>query len=152
MQEKPNALKWNLLWVLQQLFAFLDEFVHDGPLVLKLVQGFLLPLNQLFYVFNTTGSNLSCGAEHDTIQELNMRCQLITIGITFPVQVDFKLGLLNSWNKSLMFNNYCFEIVRISCFFVLWSFCHQDFKHLFEPSLDVCSFQIFAQSLKRQSL
>ena len=94
-----------LLWVLKELFALADQVRDNGFLGLKLVQRLLLPLNQLLYVFNTAGSNITSGAEHDAIQKLNVRFQFITIGIAFPVEINFNCCLGDSGDEVLVLLN-----------------------------------------------
>ena len=98
-----------LLRVFHELFALADEFRDNAPLGLKLVQRLFLPLNQLFNVLNTAGSNVTGGAEHDSIQELNMGFQFITEGVTLPVEINLDLGLEDGGDEILVFLDQGFQ-------------------------------------------
>ena len=95
-------LKIILLWVLKKYFALGNEVSDNAFFGLHLRKRLLLSLNQLFNILNTAGSNVTGRAEHDSIQELNMGFQLITISITFPVEINFDLGLEDSGNEVLV--------------------------------------------------
>jgi len=84
----------NILWILKKLFTLGDEFSDNCPSCLQLVERLLLPFNQFFNIFYTARSNVSCRAQHDSIKELNVRLQLITISITFPVKIYFDLKFM----------------------------------------------------------
>ena len=104
----------NILRVFQKLFAFLNKLKHKVAFALKLAERFLLSLNQFFYIFNARRSNVSGGAEHDTVQEFNVGFQLITIGITFPVEINFDLSCENSGDKVFVFSNEIIKPVVLS--------------------------------------
>ena len=116
-----------LLWILKKHFALRDEIFDNSSFGLHLSKWLLLPLNQLLDILNTAGSNVTSRAKHDSIQELNMGFQLITISVTFPVEINFDLGLENSWNEFLMLGN---DNVQFACVvgpLVFASLSHQDF-------------------------
>merc|ERR1719320_921545 len=77
-----------LVWVLQDNLALGNKVCDNALLGIKLRERLLLPLNQFVNILNAGRSNVSGGGQHDSIKELNMRFQLITIGITLPVQVN----------------------------------------------------------------
>merc|ERR1711899_387994 len=85
--------------VLKKLSTLGDEISDDTTLGLQLSERLLLSLNQLFNVFNTARSNVTCGAEHDSVQKFNVWFQLITIGVTFPVEINFNLSFEDGWDK-----------------------------------------------------
>merc|ERR1711973_72086 len=113
---------------------------------------FFLSLNQLINIFNTGRSNVSGGRHHDTIKELNMGLQLITIGIALPVQVHHNLGLSDGRDELFMLLDEGIQFVRFILLLILGSFSHQDLKDLSQPLLDLSPFQIFAQSVEVISL
>ena len=55
-----TCFTFNLLGILQELFALGDELTHDSPLGLKLAERLLLSLNQLLHVLNAAGCNVTC--------------------------------------------------------------------------------------------
>merc|ERR1719507_2610166 len=91
--------EFRFVWVLKKYFALRDEVFDNVPFGLHLRKRLLLSLNQLFNILNAAGSNVTGRAEHDSIQELNIGFQLVTISITFPVEINFDLGLENSGNE-----------------------------------------------------
>ena len=137
-----------LLWVFHELFALGDQVLDNGSLGFKLSKWLFLSLNQLFDVFNTAGSDVTSGAEHDSVQEFNMRFQLITESVTFPVKIDFDLSFGYSWDKVLVFLNEGFQFLVLHSLLIFAPFCHQDFQNVDQPFLDIRAFQILAQSLK----
>jgi hypothetical protein len=88
-----------ILWVLKELLALGDELTNDCPPCLQLAEGLLLSLNQLLHIFNAAGSNVTGGAEHDAVKELNVRLQIITVGVALPVEIDLDLSLENSGDQ-----------------------------------------------------
>merc|ERR1712223_223670 len=90
------------VWVFHKLLALGDQVLDNGPLGFKLSEGLFLSLDQLFDVFNAAGSNVTGGAEHDSIQEFNMGFQLITESVTFPVEIDLDLSFGYSGDEVLV--------------------------------------------------
>ena len=138
----------NLLRILKKLLALGNEVSDNSPLGLQLIQRLLLSLNQLFDVLNTAGSNITSGAEHDSIQELNMRLQFITIGIALPVQIHLDLSFEDSWDQVLMFLNDGIQFGTLFSAFLFSSLSHQNFQDLLQPFLDLSALKIFAEGLK----
>ena len=95
----------DLLRVLKELFALYDEIFDNSAFAFQLGEGFFLPLNQFFNVLNAAGSNVTGGAEHDAIQEFNVWLELVTIGITLPVEIDFDLSFEDGGNEFFVFRN-----------------------------------------------
>jgi len=81
----------HLLWIFQELFSLCDKLPNHSSFGFKLAQRLFLSFNELLNIFNTTWSNISGRAEHDTIQKFNMRFKLISISVTFPIEVNFYL-------------------------------------------------------------
>merc|ERR1719259_407184 len=141
-----------LVRVLKNLLTFVNKISDNSSLSLKLNQRLFLSLNQLINIFNTGRSNVSGGRHHDTIKELNMGLQLITIGIALPVQVHHNLGLSDGRDELFMLLDEGVQLVRFILLLILGSFSHQDLKDLSQPLLDLSPFQIFAQSVEVISL
>ena len=139
-----------LLWVLQKSFALQDELVDNIPLGLKLVQGLLLAFNQLIHILNTAGSDFTGGAEHDTVEELNVRLELITVGVALPVEIHLDLGLQDIGDEVLVLGNEFIELLDLLGPLLLSTLSHDDLQDLLEPFLDLSSLQILAQGLKKQ--
>merc|ERR1719461_1789275 len=70
-----------LVRVLQDDLALCNEICDHSSLGVELSQGLLLPLNQLVNILNARGGDVSGGGQHDTVQELNMGLQLVTVGV-----------------------------------------------------------------------
>ena len=104
-----------LLWVLKEYFALSDEVFDNAPFGLHLRKRLLLSLNQLFNILNAAGSNVTGRAEHDSIQELNIGFQLVTISITFPVEINFDLGLENNGNEVFVLGNNTVQFGCLIC-------------------------------------
>merc|ERR1712051_111289 len=137
-----------LVWVLKKYFALGNEFFDNASFGLQLSERLLLPLNQLFNILNTTWSNVTSRAKHDSIQELNMGFQLVTISITFPVEIDFDLGLENSGNEVLMLADHGLQFIHIVGPLVFTSLSHQDFQDILQPFLNFGTLQIFAEGME----
>merc|ERR1719341_249219 len=93
-------------------------------------------LNKLINILNARRSNFSGGRQHDSIKELNMGLQFITIGIALPVQI----------------NHDSIKFVSFSFFLVLGTLSHQNLQDLCEPFLHLSSLQIFAKRIESVSL
>merc|ERR1711884_304622 len=81
--------------VLQDDLALGNEICDHSSLGVELSQGLLLPLDQLVNILNARGGDVPGGGQHDTVQELNMGLQLVTVGVALPVEVHHDGGLLN---------------------------------------------------------
>ena len=103
----------DLLRVLKELFALYDEIFDNSAFAFQLGEGFFLPLNQFFNVLNAAGSNVTGGAEHNAIQEFNVWLELVTIGITLPVEIDHDLGLHDSGNQLFVLLNQQVEFASL---------------------------------------
>ena len=142
-------LKIILLWVLKKYFALGNEVSDNAFFGLHLRKRLLLSLNQLFNILNAAGSNVTGRAEHDSIQELNIGFQLVTISVTFPVEINFDLGLENSGNEVLMLADHGLQFIHIVGPLVFTSLSHQDFQDILQPFLNFGTLQIFAEGLKK---
>ncbi len=138
----------HLLRVLQKLLALVDKLGHNDTLGLQLVEGLLLPLNQLLDILNARRSNVTSGAEHDAIQELNVGLELVTIGVALPVEIDLDLGLEDSGNEIFMLLDESLKLGVLSRPLLLGPLGHQDLEDLLEPFLDVGALKVLAESLK----
>ena len=87
-----------LVGVGEDELALLDEVHHHVPLGVELLQGLLLPLDQLIHVLDAGGHGVPGRGEHDAVQELDVRLQLVSIGI----EVDHDLGLGHSRDELLV--------------------------------------------------
>merc|ERR1712217_985095 len=45
-----------------------------------------------FSCLSMSSSTFSCGGEHDSVQELHMGLEFITIGVTLPVEIHHDRG------------------------------------------------------------
>ena len=138
----------NLLRVVQESLALGNELIDNVLLSLKLAEGLLLPLNELINVLNAAGSNLPGGAEHDSIQELNVGSQLITVSVAFPVQVNLDLGLVDVGDQVLMALNQAIQLGNLFFPLLFCPLCHENFKHLLQPFLHLLAVEVFAEGLK----
>merc|ERR1719211_537402 len=59
---------------------------------MRSVTMFLLALNQFINILQAGWSDVSGGGQHDSVQELDMGLQLITIGVALPVQIHHDSG------------------------------------------------------------
>jgi len=107
----------NLLRIFKELLALGDELTDNGSLGFKLAKRLLLPLNQLLDIFNAARCDISGGAEHDAIKEFNVRLKLITVCITFPVQVNLDLGLEDGGNELFVFLDESIELGDLETIF-----------------------------------
>merc|ERR1712012_1404645 len=79
-----------------------NEISDNVSLGIKLRERLLLSLYEFINILKARGSNVSGGRQHDSIQELNMRLQLITIGIALPVEIHHDSSLLNIGDQLLV--------------------------------------------------
>ena len=145
---EPSSRCFDLLGVLEELLALGDQLTDDGPLGLKLAEGLLLPLDQLLNVLDAAGSDVSGGAEHDAVQELDVRLELVAVCVALPVEVHLDLGLEDGGNELLVLLDEGIELGDLFGPLFLASLSHQDFKDLFQPFLDLATLQVFAKSLE----
>merc|ERR1719427_246490 len=138
--------------VLKDDLALSNEVHNNIPLAIKLNQGLLLPLNELIHILDTGWGDVTGGGKHDTVQELNMGLQLITVGVALPVEIHHDLSLHDSGNELLMLLDQTIKETHLLGTLVFGSFCHQDFKNLGEPFFDLSPLQIFAESMEVVSL
>merc|ERR1711923_350924 len=76
-----------LVGVFQDLLTLGNEINNNVLLGVELDKGLLLPLDELIDILHAGGSNVTGGGEHDAVEELDMRLQLVTVGVALPVQV-----------------------------------------------------------------
>ena len=69
----------------------------------------LLTLDQLLHVLDAAGSNVSGGAEHDAVQELNVRLEVVAVGVALPVEVDLDLGCGDGWDEVFVLLDQSFQ-------------------------------------------
>jgi hypothetical protein len=132
------------------LFALDNKLADNSSLGFKLAKRLLLSLNQLLDIFNAARSNISGGAKHDAIQEFNVRFELITIGVAFPVQINLDLGLEDSRDELFVLLDEGVKLLTLFSPLLFASFCHQDFQDLFQPFLDLTPLKIFAKGLEQK--
>ena len=127
-------------------WPFLMRFtkVHV-PLGVELLQGLLLPLDQLVHVLDAGRSDVSGGGEHDPVQELDVRLQLVPVGVASPVEVDHDLGLGHGRDELLVLLD---KVVQQVVHLVLGPLSHQDLQNLPQPFLHLDTLQVFTQGLK----
>ncbi len=77
-----------------------------------------------------------------------MWLQLITVGVTFPVEIDLDLGLEDSGDELLVLLDQTIKFADLFRSLLFSSLSHKDLKYLLKPFLDLCAFEIFAKSLK----
>merc|ERR1719474_910129 len=138
--------------VLEDDLAFVNEVSDNVSLGVKLLKGLFLSLNKLINILNTRGSNFSGGGKHNSVKELNMGLQLVTIGITLPVQVNHDGSLLHIGDKFLVFLDEGFKLISLSLLLILGTLGHEDLKDLCQPFLDFSPLEVFAQRIKGVSL
>merc|ERR1719394_841280 len=112
---------------------------------MRSVTMFLLSLNQLINILKTRWSNVSGGRQHDSIKELNMGLQFITIGITLPVQINHDRSLLDIGDELFMLQDELVKFVMFILPLVLGTLSHQDLQNLLEPFPNLGSLKIFAK-------
>merc|ERR1719391_1044650 len=81
-----------------------------------------------------------------------MGLQLVTIGITLPVQVNHDGSLLYIGNEFLVFLDESFKFVTLSLLLILGTLGHEDLEDLCQPFFDFGPLEVFAQRIKGVSL
>ena len=76
-----------------------------------------------------------------------MGLQLITIGITRPLQINHDLGLGDSGDKLLMLLNQDVQFVELVLPLVLGPLSHKDLQEVGQPLLHLSTLQVFAECL-----
>ena len=104
-----GSIQIYLLGVFEQLLALLDEVVDNVSPGLQLSERLLLTLDQLLHVLDAAGSNVSGGAEHDAVQELNVRLEVVAVGVALPVEVDLDLGCGDGWDEVFVLLDQSFQ-------------------------------------------
>merc|ERR1711868_259872 len=131
--------------VLEDDLTLGNEICNNVSLGIKLREGLLLSLNQLINILKTRWSNFSGGRQHDSIKELNMGLQFITIGITLPVEIHHDSGLLDIGDELLMLLDQSIKLSKFIGSLFLGTLSHQDLQNLLEPFPDLGSLKIFAK-------
>merc|ERR1719445_778693 len=121
-----------LVGVLEDDLTLGNEISDNSPLGIKLSQRFFLPLNELINILNTRGGNVSGGGQHDSVQELNMGLQLITIGVALPVEIHHDSGLLDIGDQLLVLLDESLELSKFVVLLVFSALSHQDLQDLLE--------------------
>merc|ERR1712001_679069 len=88
--------------VLEDDLTLGNEICHDVSLGVELRQRLLLSLNEFINILQTRWGDVSGGGQHDSVQELNMGLQLITIGVALPVEIHHDSGLLDIGDQLLV--------------------------------------------------
>merc|ERR1719192_1890868 len=81
--------------VLEDDLTLSNEICDDVPLGVELGERLLLSLNELINILETRWGNVSGGGQHDSVKELNMGLQLVSVGVAFPVEIHHDSGLLD---------------------------------------------------------
>merc|ERR1719462_1193350 len=116
--------------MLQDNLTLGNEINNNILLGIKLDKGLLLPLNELIDILHAGGSNVTGGREHDAVEELNMGLQLVTVGVTLPVQINHNRGLLNAGNELLVLLDEHIQLLILGLLLGLGSLSHQDLEDL----------------------
>merc|ERR1711868_251490 len=131
--------------VLEDDLTLGNEICDNVSLGIKLRKGLFLSLNQLIHILKTRWSNFSGGRQHDSIKELNMGLQFITIGITLPVEIHNDSSLLDIGDELLMLLDQSIKLSKFIGSLFLGTLSHQDLQNLLEPFSDLGSLKIFAK-------
>merc|ERR1719412_424941 len=136
----------------KNLLALLNEVIDNIPLRVKLNQRLLLPLNKLIHILDTGWGDVTGGRKHDTVQELNMGLQLITIGVALPVEIHHDRGLLYAGNELLMLLDQNIQFLILSFLLRLGPLRHEDFENLVQPLLHLSTLEVLAEGVEVVSL
>ena len=134
---KKEKTEKNLLWILQELFALGNEVPDNASFGLQLTEGLFLSLNQLFDVFNAAGCDVTGRAEHNAVQELNVRLQFVSIGVTLPVQIHLDLSLQDGGDQLFMLEDDGVKFLHLFRPLLFSTLSHQDFQDVLEPFFDL---------------
>merc|ERR1719468_968712 len=137
-----------LVRVLEDDLTLGDEVCDNVPLGVQLGEGLLLSLNELINILKTRGSDVSGGGEHDSVKELNMGLELITIGVALPVEVHHDSGLLDIGNQLLVLLDQSVKPAELCSLLLLGALSHKDLKDLLEPFSDLSPLQILAEGVE----
>ena len=129
----------NLLWILQELFALGNEVPDNASFGLQLTEGLFLSLNQLFDVFNAAGCDVTGRAEHNAVQELNVRLQFVSIGVTLPVQIHLDLSLQDGGDQLFVLLDDGVKFLHLFSPLLFAALSHQDFQDVLKPFFDLCT-------------
>merc|ERR1740123_1016248 len=122
-----------LVWILEDDLTLGNKVCDNVPLGVQLGERLLLSLNKLINILKTRGSDVSGGGEHDSIKELNMGLELITIGVALPVEVHHNSGLLDIGDELLVLLDQGVKLAKLGVLLILGALSHQDLKNLLEP-------------------
>merc|ERR1719468_1272219 len=125
-----------LVRVLEDDLTLGNEVCDNVPLGVQLGEGLLLSLNELINILKTRGSDVSGGGEHDSVKELNMGLELITIGVALPVEVHHDGSLLDIGDQLLVLLDQQIKFVVFLLLLILGALSHQDLQDLSQPFLD----------------
>merc|ERR1712213_105221 len=140
--------KLGFVRVLEDDLTLGNEIGDNVSLGVKLREGLFLSLNQLINILKTRWSNFSGGRQHDSIKELNMGLQFITIGITLPVQIHHDRSLLDIGDELFMLQDELVKFVMFILPLVLGTLSHQDLKDLSQSFLIFSTFQVFTKGVE----
>ena len=121
-------------------------------LAIKLVQRFLLSLNEFVNIFHTGRSNLPGGGHHDSVQKLNVRLQLVAISVAFPVEVHLDCNFRDPGDELFMLLDESGQQIVFLLSLRLGSLSHQNLAHLSQPLLDLHLLQVLAESLNKRGV
>merc|ERR1711874_542786 len=141
-----------LVGVLEDDLTLGDEVCDNVPLGVQLGEGLLLSLNELINILKTGGGDVSGGGEHDSVQELHMGLELITIGIALPVEIDHDSGLLDIGDQLLVLLDQGVKLAKLCGLLLLSALSHQDLQDLQEPFPDLSPLKILAEGVEGVSL
>merc|ERR1719330_609808 len=103
----------SLVGVLEDDLTLGNEICNNSSLGVELSKRFLLSLNELINILHTRRSNVSGGGQHDSVKELNMGLQLVTVGVAFPVEVHHDSGLLDVGDQLLVLLDESVELSEL---------------------------------------
>merc|ERR1740123_1313142 len=141
-----------LVGILEDDLTLGDEVCDNVPLGVQLGERLLLSLNKLINILETRGGDVSGGGEHDSIKELNMGLEFITIGVALPVEVHHNSGLLDIGDEVLVALDKGVKLAKLGVLLFLGALSHQDLEDLLEPFPDLSPLQIFAEGIEGVSL
>merc|ERR1711868_107780 len=134
--------------VLEDDLTLGNEICDNVSLGIQLRKGLFLSLNQLINILKTGWSNFSGGRQHNSIKELDMGLQFITIGIALPVKIHHDSGLLDIGDELLMLLDQDVQFSHFALSLTLSTLSHQDLQNLIQPFLNLSSLKIFTQRIE----